>query len=127
MRSITIKLPRNDKKNFDAGAKYHIPSNVPYLRYFIAHILQFQFYRAMCRLQGVTKRLHMCDIYGNKYVGEKFKEMLGMGNSKSWSEILENFTGENKLESQAILDFFQPLYNWLTMENLSRGYPVGWM
>ncbi|CAF4199815.1 unnamed protein product, partial [Rotaria sordida] len=67
------------------------------------------------------------DIYGNKHVGEKFKEMLGMGASKSWSEILENFTGENKLESQAILDFFQPLYNWLKMENLSRGYPVGWM
>ncbi|CAF1281478.1 unnamed protein product [Rotaria sordida] len=124
---IMAGAPRNDKKNFDAGAKYHIPSNVPYLRYFFAHILQFQFHRAMCRLQGVTKRLHMCDIYGNKYVGEKFKEMLAMGASKSWPEILENFTGENKLESQAILDFFQPLYNWLKMENLARGYPVGWM
>ncbi|CAF4334246.1 unnamed protein product, partial [Rotaria sordida] len=52
--------------------------------------------------------------------------MLAMGASKSWPEILENFTGENKLESQAMLDFFQPLYNWLKMENLARGYPVGW-
>ncbi|CAF4975132.1 unnamed protein product, partial [Rotaria sp. Silwood1] len=124
---IMPAAPRNDEINFDAGAKYHIPSNVPYLRYFIAHILQFQFYRAMCRLQGVTKRLHMCDIYGNKDVGEKFKEMLSMGCSKSWSEILESLTGENKLESKAMLDYFQPLYNWLKMENLARGYPVGWI
>ncbi|CAF5033913.1 unnamed protein product, partial [Rotaria sp. Silwood1] len=87
-----------------------------------AHILQFQFYRAMCRLQGVTKRLHMCDIYGNKDVGKKFKEMLSMGCSKSWSEILESLTGENKLESKAMLDYFQPLYNWLKMENLARDF-----
>ncbi|CAF3991984.1 unnamed protein product [Rotaria sordida] len=124
---IMAAVPRNDKINFDAGAKYHIPSNVPYLRYFIAHILQFQIYRAMCRLHGVTEQLHMCDIYGNEYVGEKFKEMLAMGNSKPWSEILESLTGENKLEPQAMLDFFQPLYNWLKTENVARGYPVGWM
>ncbi|CAF4210380.1 unnamed protein product [Rotaria sp. Silwood2] len=124
---IMPPISRNDKINFDAGAKYHIPSNVPYLRYFIADILQFQFYRGMCRLQGVTKRFHMCDIYENKHVGEKFKEMLSMGDSKPWSEILESLTGENKLEPKAMLDYFQPLYDWLKMENLARGYPVGWM
>jgi peptidyl-dipeptidase A len=120
-------VPRHDPENFDPGAKYHIASNVPYARYFIAHILQFQFYRAMCRLQGHTKQLHMCDIYGNKNVGERFKQMLAMGNSKPWSEILQSLTGENKLESGAILNFFEPLYKWLKKENLARGYPVGWM
>ncbi len=124
---IMPPVPRSDPENFDAGAKYHIPSNTPYARYFIAHILQFQFYRAMCRLQGDVERLHMCDIYGNKYVGGRFKEMLAMGSSKPWSEILESLTGENKLEPQALLDFFEPLYKWLKMENLARGYPVGWM
>jgi len=124
---IMPPVPRSDPENFDPGAKYHIPSNTPYARYFIAHILQFQFYRAMCRLQGDVERLHMCDIYGNKYVGGRFKEMLAMGSSKPWSEILESLTGENKLEPQALLDFFEPLYKWLKMENLARGYPVGWM
>ncbi|CAF3630704.1 unnamed protein product [Adineta steineri] len=123
---IMAPVPRSDPENFDAGAKFHIPSGTPYARYFIAHILQFQFYRAMCRLQGQTKRLHMCDIYGNKHVGERFKEMLAMGSSKPWSEILESLTGENKLEPQAMVDFFEPLYKWLKMENLARGYPVGW-
>ncbi len=123
---IMPPIERHDPKNFDAGAKYHIPANAPYARYFIADILQFQFYRALCRLQGHTKRLHMCDIYGNKYVGQKFKEMLAMGSSKSWSETLEILTGEDHLEPEAMLDYFAPLYKWLKMENLARGYPVGW-
>ncbi|CAF0991980.1 unnamed protein product [Adineta ricciae] len=120
-------VPRSDPENFDPGAKYHIPSNTPYARYFIAHILQFQFYRAMCRLQGQTERLHMCDIYGNKDVGTRFRQMLAMGSSKPWSEVLESLTGETKLEPQAMMDYFEPLYKWLKMENLARGYPVGWM
>jgi peptidyl-dipeptidase A len=124
---IMAAVHRSDKINFDPGAKYHIPSNTPYFRYFVAHILQFQFYRAMCRLQGDAKELHMCDIYGNKKVGRKFKEMLAMGNSKPWQEVLESLTGENQLEPQAMLDYFQPLYNWLKKENSRKGYPVGWM
>ena len=124
---IMAAVHRSDAVNFDAGAKYHIPSNVPYLRYFIAQILQFQFYRGLCRIKGQTKQLHMCDIYGNKEAGEKFKDMLAMGSSKSWEDILEGLTGERKLESKAILDFFEPLYKWLKAENLARGYPIGWM
>ena len=124
---IMAAVRRSDANNFDAGAKFHVPSNTPYFRYFIAHILQFQFYRAMCRLKGHTGPLHMCDIYGRKDVGKKFREMLSMGNSKPWSEILESLTGETKLEPQALLDFFEPLHKWLKTENLARGYPVGWM
>jgi len=124
---IMAAIPRSDAKNFDPGANYHIIKNIPYYRYFTASILQFQFYRALCRLQGQTKQLHMCDIYGNKYVGMKFKQMLAMGNSKSWENILFNLTGENKLESQAILEFFKPLHDWLKIENTIKDYPVGWM
>ncbi|UJR37123.1 hypothetical protein I4U23_029827 [Adineta vaga] len=120
-------VPRSDPENFDPGAKYHVTSNTPYARYFIAHILQFQFYRALCQLHGHEGQLHMCDIYGNKKVGERFKQMLALGSSKPWSEVLISLTGENKLEPQAMLDYFEPLHKWLKMENLARGYPVGWM
>ena len=123
---IMSPVPRSDPENFDPGAKYHISSNTPYFRYFVAHILQFQFYRAMCKLQGETTELHMCDIYGNKHVGERFKQMLAMGNSKPWSEVLKSLTGEDKLEPKAMLHFFEPLHKWLKMENLARGYPIGW-
>jgi peptidyl-dipeptidase A len=124
---IMPPVPRNDPENFDPGAKYHVVANSGYSKYFIAHVLEFQFYRALCRLHGHTKRLHMCDIYGNKHAGEKFKQMLAMGTSKPWSEVLKRLTGESKLESEAILNFFEPLYKWLKRENLARGYPVGWM
>ena len=124
---IMAAVRRSESVNFDPGAKFHIPSNTPYFRYFIADFLQFQFYRAMCRLKGHTTRLHMCDIYGNKKVGKRFKTMLSMGNSKNWSEILEKFTGETTIQSKAILDYFEPLYKWLKAENLERGYPIGWM
>lgn len=124
---VMAAVARSDAVNFDPGAKYHVPANVPYARYFIAHILQFQFYRALCRIKGQTKDLHMCDIYGNKEAGTRFKEMLKMGSSKPWQEVLKSLTGETKLESKAILDFFEPLYNWLKAENVARGYPVGWM
>jgi peptidyl-dipeptidase A len=124
---IMAAVPRSEKVNFDPGAKYHIIANVPYFRYFIAHFLEFQFYRALCRLQGQTTQLHMCDIYGNKEVGARFKQMLALGNSKPWEEVLYSLTGETKLESQAVLDFFKPLHVWLKKENAKQGYPVGWM
>ena len=124
---IMAAVSRSDEVNFDPGAKYHIPSNTPYVKYFMAHILQFQFYRAMCRLQGQSERLHLCDIYGNKEVGRRFKDMLAMGSSKLWQEVLESLTGEDQLKPQAMLDYFQPLYHWLKKENARKGYPVGWM
>lgn len=119
-------ISRHDPENFDPGAKYHVATNVPYAKYLIAHILQFQFYRAMCRLQGHTHRWHMCDIYGDTYVGKRFKEMLALGSSKSWPDVLQTLTGERQIEPQAILDYFEPLHKWLKMENLARGYPVDW-
>jgi len=124
---IMAAVSRSDQVNFDPGAKYHIPSNTPYFKYFMAHILQFQFYRAMCRLQGHSEPLHLCDIYGNKEVGGMFKDMLAMGSSKPWQEVLESLNGEDQLEPQAMLDYFQPLYHWLKKENSKKGYPVGWM
>ena len=123
---IMPPVPRSDPENFDPATIGLVVENIPYFRYFIGQILQFQFYRGMCRLQGHKGPLHMCDIYGNKRVGERFKQMLAMGNSKPWSEILKSLTGEDKLEPSAMLDYFEPLHKWLKMENAAQGYPVGW-
>jgi peptidyl-dipeptidase A len=124
---IMPAVSRNNENNFDPAAKFHISMNVPYFRYFIAHILQFQFHRAMCRLKGHVEQLHMCDIYGRKDIGQRFKQMLAMGNGKSWQDILEYLTGERQLTSKAMLEYFQPLHQWLEQENRQRGYPIGWM
>jgi peptidyl-dipeptidase A len=105
------------EEDFDAGAKYHVAANVPYARYFLAAILQFQFHRALCREAGFTGPLYQCSIYNNKKAGEKLKQMLAMGKSKPWPEALKAITGEDKMDATAILDYFAPLKQWLDEQN----------
>jgi peptidyl-dipeptidase A len=113
-----LKRPApSDANGFDAGAKYHVPADVPYARYFVAHILQFQFQRALCKEAGYTGPLHRCSIFGNKKAGEKYQAMLALGTSKPWSEALKTLSGEEKMDASAILDYFAPLKVWLDAQN----------
>jgi peptidyl-dipeptidase A len=115
-QGVAPPAPRSEQ-DFDAGAKYHVPANTPYARYFLAAILQFQFHRALCREAGFTGPLYQCSIYGNKQAGEKLKQMLAMGLSKPWPEALKTMTGEDKMDATAIIDYFAPLKQWLDEEN----------
>ncbi len=105
------------EKDFDAWAKYHVAANVPYSRYFLAAVLQFQFHRALCKEAGVTGPLHRASIYSNKQAGAKLQKMLELGQSKPWPEALKALTGEDKMDATAILDYFAPLKQWLDHEN----------
>lgn len=115
-QGIAPPAPRSEQ-DFDAGAKYHVAANVPYARYFLAHILQFQFHRALCRDAGYTGPLNRCSIYGNKEAGAKLKKMLEMGQSRPWPEALKALTGEDRMDATAILDYFAPLKKWLDEQN----------
>ncbi len=110
--------------DFDPGAKYHVPSNVPYTRYFLAHILQFQMHRALCAAAGDEGPLHRCSIYGSAEAGERLEKMLAMGSSRPWPEALEAVTGERQMDATAILDYFAPLKAWLDEQNAGR--TCGW-
>ena len=116
--------PARGEDFFDPGAKYHIPANVPYMRYFLARILQFQFHKAMCKAAGHTGPLHTCSIYGNKAAGAKLKAMLAMGASKPWPDALEAITGDRQMDATPILEYFQPLQTWLKEQN--KGQQCGW-
>ncbi|WP_271438560.1 M2 family metallopeptidase [Pontixanthobacter luteolus] len=109
---------------FDAGAKYHIPGNTPYTRYFLARILQFQFYKAACDQAGWEGPLHRCSFYGNEEVGKNLNAMLEMGASKPWPDALEAFTGERQMSGKALVEYFAPLQAWLDEQN--EGQPTGW-
>lgn len=109
---------------FDPGAKYHVAASVPYTRYFLAHIYQFQFYRAACRQAGWKGPLNRCSVYGNKAVGAKLDAMLAMGQSRPWPEALAAFTGEKDIDASAVAEYFAPLDKWLTEQN--RGQSCGW-
>jgi peptidyl-dipeptidase A len=105
---------------FDAGAKYHVASNTPYARYFLADILQFQFHRSLCKAAGYTGPLHRCSIYGNKEAGARLRAMLALGESRPWQEALHSMTGEDRMDASAILDYFAPLKTWLDEQNAAR-------
>lgn len=109
---------------FDPGAKYHIPGNTPYTRYFLARVLQFQFYEAACKQAGWKGPLHRCSFYGNKEVGAKLNAMLEMGSSKPWPDALQAFTGSRDMSGKALADYFAPLKKWLDQQN--KGKPSGW-
>ena len=118
-QGIAPPVPRTEQ-DFDPGAKYHVPANTPYARYFLAHILQFQFHRALCREAGFNGPLYQCSIYGNKKAGEKLKAMLAMGASEPWPAALKAMTGEDKMDATAIIDYFAPLKTWLDQQNAQR-------
>jgi peptidyl-dipeptidase A len=110
--------------DFDPAAKYHVAGNVPYMRYFLADLLQFQFHRALSQTAGCTGPLNRCSIYGNQAAGAKLNSMLEMGVSRPWQEALEKIAGTRQMDATAIRDYFAPLQKWLDEQN--RGKPVGW-
>jgi peptidyl-dipeptidase A len=115
--------------DFDPGAKYHVPANVPYMRYFLADILQFQFHRALakeagCPAPGSATPLHRCSIYQSQAAGQKLNAMLEMGLSKPWQDALYTISGQKEMDAGAIRDYFKPLETWLNQQN--QGKPIGW-
>jgi peptidyl-dipeptidase A len=122
-QGVVPPLARSEA-DFDPGAKYHVPANVSYTRYFLAHVLQFQFHQALCEAAGQTGPLHRCSIYDNKVAGAKLEKMLGMGQSRPWPDALEAVTGQRRMDASALLAYFAPLQKWLDEQN--RGKKVGW-
>jgi peptidyl-dipeptidase A len=112
------------ESDFDPGAKYHVPAYTPYTRYFLARILQFQFHRALCREAGYEGPLYRCSVYGSKEAGAKLQGMMEMGMSRPWPDALEALTGQREVDASAMVEYFQPLVDWLEEQN--RGRPVGY-
>jgi len=122
-QGVAAPVPRTED-DFDPGAKYHIPANVPYTRYFLAYIMQFQFHKALCNEAGWEGPLYKCSVYGNKDAGKRFSAMLSLGASRPWQDALEKLTGTRTMEATAIREYFQPLMAWLEEENRDR--QCGW-
>jgi peptidyl-dipeptidase A len=122
-QGVSAPLPRTEA-DFDPGAKYHVPANTPYTRYFLARVLQFQLYRALCREAGHTGPLYRCSFYDSKAAGAKLATMLQAGQSRPWPETLHATTGERRMDAGAMMEYFAPLKAWLDVQN--KGQPVGW-
>jgi peptidyl-dipeptidase A len=120
-----VRPPVNrDESDFDPGAKFHVPNNTPYMRYFLAHILQFQFHRALCAAAGHEGPPHECSIYGNEAAGEILWKMMGYGTSQPWQDTLEAAIGTRQMDASALVEYFAPLMEWLEARN--EGKTCGW-
>jgi peptidyl-dipeptidase A len=122
-QGVAPPSPRGEEF-FDPGAKYHVPANYSYTRYFLAYILQFQFHRELSKIANCTTPLHRCSIYESKAAGDRLNAMLQMGQSKPWPDALQALTGSRDMDASAILDYFAPLKTWL--DEQIKGKPVGW-
>jgi peptidyl-dipeptidase A len=109
---------------FDPGAKYHVPANTPYARYFLAAVLQFQFHRALAKEAGCTTPLHRCSIYGSEAAGRRLRAALEIGQSRPWPDALEALTGQRQMDATAMADYFAPVKAWLDEQN--AGMKAGW-
>ena len=109
---------------FDPGAKYHIPGNTPYTRYYLARIMQYQFHEALCNEIEFDGLLHECSIYGSEKAGDKIISTMAMGESLPWQDAFENLTGSRKLSGKSILNYYAPLKDWLDEQNKNR--TCGW-
>ncbi|XP_071103349.1 angiotensin-converting enzyme-like [Haliotis cracherodii] len=119
--SPPVERSEND---FDPGAKYHIPANVPYIRYFVSFVIQFQFHKSLCQAANQTGPLHKCDIYQSKEAGKLLSRVLELGKSRPWPEAMQILTGQNKMDARPLMEYFQPLIDWLKDQN--KGYRTGW-
>ncbi|XP_059145135.1 angiotensin-converting enzyme-like [Physella acuta] len=122
LHGLSPPVARN-RSDFDPGAKFHIPGSVPYIRYFVGYVIQFQFYRGLCEAAGHSGPLHKCDIYKNKAAGQRFVSMMKLGASKPWPDAMEVMTGQKKMNASSLLEYFQPLMKYLKEKN---GADVGW-
>ncbi len=122
-QGVASAIPRSEQ-DFDPGAKYHVPANVPYTRYFLAHILQFQFHRALSQAAGCKDPLNRCSIYANGEAGGRLRAVLELGQSRPWQEALFALTGQRQMDATALRDYFAPLQKWLDEQN--QGHPLGW-
>ncbi|XP_036428070.1 angiotensin-converting enzyme [Colossoma macropomum] len=114
------------EEDFDPGAKFHIPANVPYIRYFVSFVIQFQFHKALCEAAGHTGPLHNCDIYESKEAGKLLGDVMQLGYSKPWPEAMAMITGQPEMSVQPLMEYFQPLITWLEQENKKNGDILGW-
>ncbi len=122
-QGVSAPVARSEE-DFDPGAKYHIPGNTSYTRYFLSFILQFQFHKALCDASGFKGPLHECSIFGSKEAGAKYAAMLKAGASQPWPDTLEKLTGTRQMDASAIIDYFKPLEGWLAEQN--QGQSCGW-
>ncbi|KAI4468733.1 angiotensin-converting enzyme [Holotrichia oblita] len=124
-QGIVPPIARNEG-HLDAVAKRHIPADLPYMKYYVALLLEFQIFDALCGAMGHTAQLHTCDIYRSREAGRILTDIMQAGKAKHWKDVLRTLrTKTNGLSAEPLLKYFQPLLAWLKVQNRDEAF-IGW-
>ncbi len=107
----------------DALTKTHI-NNDPgqYYDYALSNALLFQLHNHIAQ-NILGQDPHDTDYWGSEEVGKFLYELMAPGASRPWREVLQETTGQ-QLNAQAMIEYFQPLYEWLVQQNRGREHTL---
>ena len=107
----------------DACTKTHITDDpAQYYDYAMAFVIKYQLHTYIAR--NILKQdPRNCNYYGNKEVGEFLWNLLSLGATRDWREVLVEMTG-SEVSTKPMLDYFEPLVEHLAQENAGRS--IGW-
>lgn len=111
------------EKFADAASKTHINDDAAqYYDYALSFVILFQLHDHIAK-KILKQDPRATNYYGNKEVGKFLKEIMTPGSSKDWKEVLRDKTGSD-LSAKPMLDYFEPLMQWLKEQNKGRTYTL---
>ncbi len=107
----------------DAASKTHINNDAAqYYDYALSYVILFQFHNHIAK-NILNQDPHATNYYGSKEVGTWLNNILKVGATRDWREIMREATGE-EISAGAMLEYFNPLMEYLQNENKNREYTL---
>jgi peptidyl-dipeptidase A len=121
-QGIVPPTPRGEEWA-DALTKTHINDDAgQYYDYALSYALLFQLHDHIAR-NILEQDPYDSDYWGSAEVGDFLSDLMSPGASRPWREVIQETTGR-ELDAQPIVDYFQPLYEWLVEQNEGREHTL---
>ncbi len=107
----------------DAATKTHINDDpAQYYDYALSYVILYQLHNHIAK-NILYQDPRATNYYDQKGIGEFMQKIMQPGASKDWRKVLKESTGD-ELNGKAMLEYFQPLVNWLKEQNKGRKYTM---
>jgi peptidyl-dipeptidase A len=107
----------------DAATKTHINDDpAQYYDYALSYVILYQLHNYIAK-NILHQDPRATNYHGQKGIGDFMKKIMYPGASKDWRQVLKESTGD-ELNANAMLEYFQPLVQWLQEQNNGRKYTL---
>uniref|UniRef100_A0A7I4Z5D3 Angiotensin-converting enzyme n=1 Tax=Haemonchus contortus TaxID=6289 RepID=A0A7I4Z5D3_HAECO len=94
----------------------------PAIKSLISYVVQFQILKSICPTGTVLSE--GCIL--SEVTTEKLREVMKKGSSITWLQALEQLTGSAQLDASPLLEYYEPLADWLRNTNEIDQTVLGW-